>query len=220
VNVLVTERFVFERLRFEHVEGVADLHLRALPDYFLSQLGVHVLQSFYREFCLHPFDFGVVARLRETHALAALVVGTNDVQAHFRSFYRRHALSVAYHLLRGMIRNPKIRKGVTARLPQLRLALGSMPPFRWKIGGRQMAGDAEMDCRLRLLSIAVDPGFRGTGLALEIQRRFLDQLKEAGHPRVGLSVKADNERAIAFYRKTGWTLTRESARGLWFERSL
>ena len=51
-------------------------------------------------------------------------------------------------------------------------------------------------------------------------RRFPRALRQAGIARVGLSVHADNERAIAFYRKAGWNETYRSDAGLWFEKSI
>lgn len=215
----MTERFRFEPLRLDHADGLADLHLRALPGYFLSQLGRGVVRAFYREFCLHPSDFGVVGRLLETDALAGLVVGTDDVQAHFRGFYRRNAPLVAFRLVRAMLGNAEFRRGAYARWPQAWLALRSLSPLGGGKGPRRGAQGA-VHCSLRLLSILIDPALRGSGLALEIQNRFLAQVKEAGHARVGLSVRSDNARAIAFYRKTGWTLTHVSPRGLWFERTV
>lgn len=73
---------------------------------------------------------------------------------------------------------------------------------------------------MRLLGIAVAPEQRGSGLASRLTERFEDVLRQAGHLRVGLSVLPDNQRAIAFYKKTGWQVTYASEAGSWFEKDL
>jgi len=40
---------------------------------------------------------------------------------------------------------------------------------------------------------------------------FEERLKEKQVKNVGLSVNSDNERAIAFYKKTGWQVVEQGA---------
>jgi ribosomal protein S18 acetylase RimI-like enzyme len=214
-------RFDLDGLRLEHADEVAALHLRSMEGYFLSALGRGFLRRFYMEFCRHPFDFGIVARSRGSRQLAAFVVGTSDRAAHFRSFYRRNALVLAGSVLAGALLRPEVRRGLMQRVAHLGVAARSFA------GGRRAAGAGagaslrpESVCPVRLLSIAVAPEFQGSGVAGLVAARFEDLLREAGFARVGLSVHADNERAIAFYRKTGWEETYRSEAGLWFEKPI
>jgi len=215
------ERFELERLRPDDADELAVLHVRVMQGYFLSLLGRGILRRFYREFCRHSFDFGVVARCRATRRLAGFVVGTSDAAAHFRSFYRRHVALLAVSLLFGAVCRREVRQGLRRRIGHLWFAAFSL-------FGRARRGPASPTapgapprvCPVRLLSIAVAPEFRGTGVSGLVAAYFEETLRQAGISRVGLSVHADNERAIAFYRKAGWNETYRSDAGLWFEKSI
>lgn len=213
------ERFELEPLRPGDSDDLASLHLCAMGDYFLSSLGRGFLRRFYSEFCRHPFDYGVVARRRDSGRPVAFVVGTSDARAHYRAFYRRNGLYVAGAVLAGVLFNSVVRGGVLRRLDHMRLGIGSI------LGGGgsatpSTAGGPRVVCPVRLLSIAVDPEDRGSGVARLASEHFEAQVRRAGFDRVGLSVHADNERAIAFYRKNGWNEIHRSEAGLWFEKEI
>ncbi len=46
--------------------------------------------------------------------------------------------------------------------------------------------------------------FRGQGLGLQLIESAKEQAKEAGISRIEFNVRADNQRAIGLYRKTGF----------------
>jgi ribosomal protein S18 acetylase RimI-like enzyme len=73
---------------------------------------------------------------------------------------------------------------------------------------------------VRLLSIAVHPDFQGSGAAKAVADAFEAGVRANGHDRIGLSVHADNPRAIAFYLKTGWSVAYKGTAGWWFEKAL
>src|SRR4051812_24514580 len=59
---------------------------------------------------------------------------------------------------------------------------------------------------LRLLSIAVDPSYRPRGTGKALLTYFEEQLRDHGFYQYGLSVKANNIRAIQFYKRNGFEL--------------
>ncbi|MBN1179311.1 MAG: hypothetical protein JXD18_08875 [Anaerolineae bacterium] len=65
-----------EDIATEHLPGVAALHRRVFPDYFLTHLGQDFLERFYGEFVARPGNYGLVmerlarnARIPELHHL-------------------------------------------------------------------------------------------------------------------------------------------------------
>jgi ribosomal protein S18 acetylase RimI-like enzyme len=56
----------------------------------------------------------------------------------------------------------------------------------------------------QLGTLAVDPGFQGSGLARDMVAYAIEQMKSLGVRRVELQAEADNARGIAFYRKSGF----------------
>lgn len=56
----------------------------------------------------------------------------------------------------------------------------------------------------QLGTLAVDPGFQGSGLARDMVESAIERMKALGVRRVELQVEADNARGLAFYRKLGF----------------
>ena len=56
----------------------------------------------------------------------------------------------------------------------------------------------------QLGTLAVDPKFQGTGLARDMVKTAIDQMRTLGIRRAELQAEADNPRALAFYRKLGF----------------
>jgi asparagine synthase (glutamine-hydrolysing) len=201
----VPATFRIEPIRPEHAPAMAKVHLRAFPTSLRSRLGRGFLERFYSEFCRHPYDHGFVAFEEKTGRMAAFVVGTGRARAHRLSLLLRYAPYLSWRVTERSLADPEVRSLV-------RLALGGGP-------GARSSRPARI-CPARLLSIAVDPDFLGSGAAKDVADAFEARLRQAGFDRVGLSVHADNPRAIAFYRKTGWTVTHQSDAGWWFEKPL
>ena len=204
-----------------HATELARLHRRCFEGYFLTELGIPFLQPYYAEFCRHDYDYGVVARSRQSGELVAFVVGTADTQAHFRSFYRRNMAVLLPLVVWRVMSNGAVRKRILGRMAHIKAALRSSIPGMKRPASETISDKGPKDqCPVRLLSIAAAPECRGSGVAAQVATRFEELLRQAGHKRVGLSVLSDNARAIAFYKKSGWEVTHSSDAGWWFERDL
>lgn len=204
-----------------HVDEVARLHQRCFPDYFLTHLGQTFLRRYYLEFCRHCNDYGLVACCKTGGHVVAVVVGSADSQAHFRSLYRRNMPIFVPLVGWRLLVDSTIRRAIWQRMAHLRAAARSILPGLRKPASESLSDKGPKNqCPMRLLGIAVAPEQRGSGLASRLTERFEDVLRQAGHLRVGLSVLPDNQRAIAFYKKTGWQVTYASEAGSWFEKDL
>lgn len=201
-----------DQLTHKDVTPVAVLHRRVFPDYFLTHLGQEFLERFYGEFVDQPGSYAVTATSDGTHI--GFVVGTSAGAAFYRGFYRHHLLPLAGILIWRFLRNPYVRRNITARIPHLRLVLTSL--FRLSTSGEE---SKSCNASARLLSIGIAPEAQGRGIGEELLDRFLQILREHGIKSVDLSVRADNARAIGFYRKTGWHQERASDSTVYFNRS-
>jgi ribosomal protein S18 acetylase RimI-like enzyme len=215
------KQFSTKQIERGDVNEVVQLHQHCFSDYFLTHLGTQFLRRYYTEFCQHEFDYGVVARCNETGKVVGLVVGTADAQQHFRQFYRSNALVLVPLLMTRFVVDPLIRKTVWQRMAHIKAAVRSLIPGLKRPASQTLSDKGPKEqCPLRLLSIAVATEYRGSGVAGLMTAHFEDVLRQAGHKRVGLSVLADNARAIAFYKKAGWETTYSSEAGWWFEKDL
>ncbi|SPE40327.1 SSU ribosomal protein S18P alanine acetyltransferase [Candidatus Sulfopaludibacter sp. SbA3] len=64
------------------------------------------------------------------------------------------------------------------------------------------------ETRAELVSVAVDPAFRGKGVASALMKSTLRRLRWRGISRFGLMVKLTNGQARRFYEKYGFTKVR------------
>lgn len=76
------------------------------------------------------------------------------------------------------------------------------------------------DAVARLKAIGLRPECRGSGTARKLLESFEHQMAARGVQRLGLSVLHGNDRAIAFYRKTGWREIQNTDRGIWFVKEI
>lgn len=53
--------------------------------------------------------------------------------------------------------------------------------------------------------LAVDPGFRRQGLGQNLMTEAEDRLSKLGCPKVNLQVRIDNEEALEFYERIGYS---------------
>lgn len=203
----------------EVVSGAAQLHARCFPDYFLTHLGPTFLQRFYAEFC--HYSYGLVARRVADGKVVGLVAGWTSSRLHCRRFYRRNLPILLPLVLYRFVIDPVIRRQVWTRMWHVRCALTSaLPMIRPRHPQVVTKKAPDGLSRVGLLSIAVDPDYQGTGLAGELMRDFEDLLRAAGHQAMRLSVFSGNERAIAFYKKSGWEVVRSSTPSWSFEKKL
>ena len=202
------------RLRADDVAGAASLHRRVFPDYFLTHLGQRFLERFYTEFVDGGTNYGFVAI--SGRRLVGAVIGTVDSGSFYNRFYRRHFPSLALTLVGRVIVDPHIRRNMVSRMAHVRQAIHSV------VAHRPEATSATALPHLapaRLLSIGVDPQKWGSGLAEQLVDRYCEALWEDGLAWVGLSVRPENRRAIAFYEKTGWQRSGASAGTVQYTRS-
>lgn len=208
-------------LKLSDAAELARLHQRCFEGYFLTQLGTRFLKRYYAEYSRHDFDYGVVARSRASRELLGFVAGTADTQAHFRSFYRRNLPVLVPVVCWKVLTNRTVRRTILERMAHIRAALRAMIPGAKRPATATISDKGpKTQCPLRLLTIAVAPELRGSGVASQVMQAFEDKLRTAGQQRVGLSVLPGNARAIAFYRKCGWNVRHSSKAGVWFEKDL
>jgi ribosomal protein S18 acetylase RimI-like enzyme len=192
------------------VAEVASLHSLLFADHLLGHLGPAFLRVYYDEFLNSPGNAGFVATRHGR--IVGFVAGSRNPRAFYQTLYRRSGLRLAWCALRRMARDAYVRRNLLRRRNHMAV-LGSL-------FGAPSSEAVFTASRYptRLLSIAVEPEERGGGLAAALTDCFCKAMAGQGDRAVGLSVRAENGRAIAFYRKTGWKLEAEGQDGFYFMR--
>lgn len=204
------------RLTAEDIGGAAALHRIVFPDYFLTHMGQWFVEQFYSEFVEKKGHYGFVAVCGKE--LVGSVIGTGDSERLFRHFYRRHFPRLAVTLGWRIVVDPYIRRNLVSRIGHMRQAFRSLGRSSRQVGQSTDPESADQP-PVRLLSIGVRADWRGTGIAEQLVDRYCEELRHDGLEWVGLSVRPENQPAIAFYEKTGWQRTAASATAVQYTHS-
>jgi ribosomal protein S18 acetylase RimI-like enzyme len=175
----------------EDIDQVAAVHIDAFPGFFLTDLGPAFLRTMYKAFLLNHGGIFVV----DDHngIVGGFAVGVLKSAGKDRNLAIRFMPQFAFSLVPAILKNP-IK--VTRRIASQFFATGEEVAI---------PGDAVV-----LRSIGVKPSLKGEGVAGRLLEEFEHQARKKGAALVALTTDAiDNERAIGFYRKNGYTIAQE-----------
>lgn len=160
----------------------AELHLRNLDQGFLSSLGVRFLTQMYR--AIDESSEAVLLCASRDGRVVGFISGATGMGPIFHCMLRR-PWPVAWALLPSLFRPRQLLKIVEifryGRTHEIRLGL----PMN------------------ELLSIVVDPQFRGQGIAEALYRRLVEHFSAAGVVRFKIVVGNALSPAHRFYRRMG-----------------
>lgn len=159
--------------------AAAALHAEQISEGFLTILGQPFLTRLYRRVARTPGSFLLV--VEDGTAAVGFLAGSTDVSGLYRSFL--------------------VRDGAMAAL-----ACGGRLLRSWRHvletlrHGTANSGSAGAE----LLAVAVDPAVRGRGVGTLLVGGFLDEVGRRGQQEAHVVVGADNETAIALYKRAGF----------------
>ncbi len=212
------DKIEIHEMRREEIGELARFHEEMFREYFLTALGPTFLYRFFREFLYHPTSHAFLARDKASGRIVGYVAGAGDTQRHFRLFYRRNAALFIPLLVWRFFVNSMVRQKVWRRTAHLKTALRSLLPGQ-KGGSKPISDTGPQNlCQARMLGHAVDPEYRGGGVAAALVDEFMIYFKRDGFDRVGHSTQPTNARTIGFYKKIGWRIVHQNDTGVWFEK--
>jgi ribosomal protein S18 acetylase RimI-like enzyme len=178
------------------VDAVAQLHAGAIAEGFLSSLGPRFLRRLYRRILREPGSFLVVAE--DDGVVAGFIAGSLSLGRLYRSFLVRDGtlavLGAPGRVLRSL---PRLIETLRHGGP------GTTPGE--KGDGAAAGGDLSGG---ELLSVAVDPAWRGRGVGGALVVRFIAELEARGVASAHVVLGADNAPATALYQAAGFHAAR------------
>jgi ribosomal protein S18 acetylase RimI-like enzyme len=160
------------------VASAAALHADHIREGFLSFLGPRFLRRLYRRVVRVPGSFLLVAEAQGT--ILGFLAGSTDVAALYRAFVLRDGLPTAFASGGRLIRSWR----------RVLETLGH--------------GSGAAGVGAELLAVAVDPAARGRGAGARLVEGFLTEVARRGGNAAYVVVAADNETAVALYRRAGF----------------
>lgn len=160
---------------------VAEIHVQEIKEGFLSQLGEKFLEEFYRSIIASDSGFCVVARCNDE--AVGFVSGCIDINQIYKDFFKKHTLKAIRALFPKIFNLGRVKKIIeTLFYPQKEKILP----------------------KAELLTIAVKSEFHGQGIAQDIFKEFVNEMKKRGVKEFKVLVGESLERAIKFYEKMGF----------------
>jgi glycosyltransferase involved in cell wall biosynthesis/ribosomal protein S18 acetylase RimI-like enzyme len=170
----------FRPARREDVRLIARLHIDGIDTGFLPTLGVRFLTHLYRAMIEQSGSRIIVAA--DAYSPIGFVAGVPDVGDFYKVFMWRHGLRAALSAIPALVK-----------------------PSTWRRVWETARYDGDHhDAPAELLSMAVDPAYRGRGLGRRLANEFLDSLRADGIDRVKVVVAEANVVARQTYRSVGF----------------
>ena len=201
----------------EHLDGIVSCHMAAFPGQFTTLMGRRFLRMSYGYYIDHPEGICFVALDRNSGRLVGLVKGGKPelrscftrrrvplflgailFRAITTSYFRRRLGHHFRQAFRKVARKLGMMKSPKAHLPP------EDPPGTW----------------CSLLSICTHPDARGRGVGKALMEAFRADSQRRGYKTMRLSVRNDNDAAIALYEKCGWQAVYSCPDGTYFNKSV
>ena len=177
----------------DDLRELVDIHHRAFPNFFLTNLGTPFLRAYYR--LVLEYEGGALLIATADGQQVGFVAGFMNPDG----FYARMR-SRKYHLLIpigcGLLQSPQLLPRVIAH--GLRISRGGDKASRRGASSGEMA------------SLGVDPKASGKGIGRLLVDAFVAEIRQRGATEVYLTTDADgNERVNTFYERLGFVRDRQ-----------
>lgn len=178
------------------------LHLRALPDDFVTRFGERFLARYHLAFAESPHATVIVASDYTTGQTVGALLGTLDTPAHYGWLVRHHGVGLAVQAAARAIRHPKLGRDLvqTRATHYVRNIVRSLIPKK-----RSGRWENSRDDRVGLLAhVMVADDQRGRGIGSSLVEAYEIRASYAGLERLELATLPDSRGAGPFYEKIGW----------------
>lgn len=173
----------------DYIKKIAELHKKAFPSFFLTQLGVPFLRTLYTGYMEDSNSEIIVAE--EEGELVGFITYSNDYPQFYKDLIKNHLIKFGFCSISAAIRHPSFIKRL----------LGAF---------KKSENVVKKEKYVELASICVDPRIESKGVG----SRLIDYLKDivdfTTYAYINLETDADgNDSVNRFYVKNGFKLERE-----------
>ena len=172
----------------QNIGAISELHKRAFPTFFLTQLGIPFLKTLYKGYLEDP-DSGIIVAESKDH-IVGFVAYSNNYSKFYKGLIKHHLIKFAFCSLGAAIRHPSFIKRL----------LGAF---------KKSDSVVKEEKYVELASICVDPRVESKGIG----SKLIDYLKNIvcfnTYAYINLETDADgNDNVNKFYQKNGFKLAR------------
>lgn len=171
------------------IKSIAELHQKAFPAFFLTQLGIHFLRTLYAGYMEDP-DSGIIVAENDNR-LIGFIAYSNDYSRFYKRLQKNHLLKFALCSACAAIRHPSFAKRL----------LGAF---------KKSDSVVKSERYVELASICVDPSIENHGVGSKLIDFLKGLVDFKTYAYINLETDAEsNDKANRFYLKNGFLLDRE-----------
>lgn len=176
---------IFRNIKRSESEILSHIHLTAFKNFFLTTLGKSFLKTYYSS-ALKSTESIAIGAVNQNDQIIGFCVGCTQTKGYHKRLIKENLLEF---LLQGIV------------------ILFSKPGALWRLAINMEKNKINYDDGdyAELLSIAVSPETKGTGIGKEMITQFEAEAKSRGCIKVALTTDYyNNDDVIAFYKKSGY----------------
>ena len=171
------------------IGDLANLHLKAFPSFFLTQLGFSFLKTLYQGY-LDDQDSGIIVA-EKNEKVEGFVAYSNDYPKFYKNLIRHKIISFAWCSFLAAIRHPSF----------VRRLFGAF---------KKSDSVVKTEKYVELASICTDPAVEGQGIGTALIKYLISKIDFNEFAYINLETDADgNDRVNRFYQKNGFILARQ-----------
>lgn len=172
----------------QYVEAISELHMRAFPGFFLTQLGIGFLRTLYSGY-LEDENSGIIVAEDDT-VIVGFIAYSNNYSQFYKGFIKNHIIKFALCSLGAALRHPSFVKRI----------LGAFKKSESVIKNERY---------VELASICVDPLRENKGIGSALIDQLKDTVDFNNYAYINLETDADDNDVVnLFYVKNGFKLAR------------
>jgi ribosomal protein S18 acetylase RimI-like enzyme len=163
--------------------AVANIHVNAFNNFFLTRLGKKFLEKYYTEMAQSADEIFLV---KDVGKVRGFVCGLGNARQFNRYFARKHFVFLGISVIKAILKHPRLLFRVATRIED-----NNHFPKNEKC--------------IHLLSIAVDPDCCNYGYGAALLKGFIDLARLRGYSCIYLTTDRDkNIKVNEFYTKNGF----------------
>ncbi|MCI9380190.1 MAG: GNAT family N-acetyltransferase [Dorea sp.] len=178
-----------KKVNTDNIREISELHKRAFPSFFLTQLGEPFLQTLYSGY-MEDMNSGIIVA-EDDNEIVGFIAYSNDYPQLYKGLIKKHLIKFAFCSLGAAIRHPSFIKRILGAFKKSESVIKEEP-------------------YVELASICVDPKLENQGTGTELINYLKDIVDFNAYAYINLETDADgNDVVNKFYKKNGFKLARQ-----------
>jgi len=172
-----------------YINCLAELHKRAFPSFFLSQLGLPFLRTLYSCYIEDLYSGVIIAE--DNNHIVGFIAFSYEYSMFYKFLIKKHLFKFAICSLGAAIRHPSFVKRLFGAF-------------------RKSESVNKPEKYVELASICVDPEYEGNGIGSKLIKYLINIVDFNEYSFINLETDSDNnERVNSFYLRNGFVLKRD-----------